>query len=429
MGRSLDPIKVLDKAAGVLNCHMDVIRHSRKIPKTMKGDPIAFGNPVDPGMGQALFLEEEWAVNAKGEEAGIHFQQNRRETTMQRKLASIQRILEIRPIPQADLIETAKIQGWQCVVRKGEFQAGELGVYLEVDAIPPDTEVFRFLWQPKPKSGEPADAALPQPRPSNFHIRTIKLRGILSQGLLMPLHLFDLGEVHEGEDVTERLGVAKYEPPQPTRMGDRRGRFPPMIPKTDEIRVQSAPLVLEELRGHPYVATLKIDGTSGTFCINPMDGLFHACGRTMSIKAGDNIYWRVAEKYRIEKGLSAHPHLAIQGELAGPGIQKNRLQLKETSLYAFDVFDMHEGKYLDVDAMRQVLENMGVPAVEAVETGDAFAHTQESLLDLAEGKYPGTRNEREGIVVRPRKEMFSPTLGGRLSFKAVSNRFLLKGGG
>ncbi|MDQ1336307.1 MAG: ligase [Thermodesulfobacteriota bacterium] len=349
---------------------------------------------------------------------------------MKRKLASVQRVLEIRPIEQADLIELVKIQGWQCVTKKGEFRVGDLGVYLEVDAIPPDTETFQFLWQPRAKPDPFAVVAPlpPQPRPPNFHIRTVKLRGVLSQGLFLPLHLFSLGDVHEGDDVTERLGVEKYEPPQPTHMGDRRGRFPPMIPKTDEIRVQSAPQVIEELRGHPYIITLKVDGTSGTFCINPLDGEFHVCGRTQSIKPNDNIYWRVARKYSIEEALRQRPNLAIQGEAAGPGIQKNRLKLKETSLYAFDVFDMQEGRFLDYDAMQEVLGEMGVPAVEILEKGNAFQHTQESLLALAEGKYRGTENEREGIVVRPRREMFSAALNGRLSFKVVSNRFLLKEG-
>ena len=349
---------------------------------------------------------------------------------MKRKLASVQRVLEVRPIEQADLIELVKIQGWQCVTKKGEFQVGDLGIYLEVDAIPPDTEIFRFLWQPRTKS-DPSGVVAPtppQPRPPNFHIRTLKLRGVLSQGLLLPLHLFSMKGVHEGEDVTELLGVEKYEPPQPTHMGDRRGRFPPMIPKTDEIRVQSAPQVIEELLGHPYYITEKVDGTSATFCINPLDGEFHVCGRTMSIKPNDNIYWRVARKHHIEESLRRRPNLAIQGEVAGPGIQKNRLNLKETSFYAFDVYDMEEQRFLDYDAMHEVLSEAGVPAVQTLEMGNAFQHTQESLLALAEGKYSGTKNEREGIVIRPMREMFSPSLNGRLSFKAISNRFLLKEG-
>ncbi len=349
---------------------------------------------------------------------------------MKRKLASVQRVLEVRPIEQADLIELVKIQGWQCVAKKGEFQVGDLGIYLEVDAIPPDTEMFRFLWQPRTKS-DPSGVVAPvplQPRPPNFRIRTLKLRGVLSQGLLLPLSLFSMEDVQEGNDVSERLGVEKYEPPQPAHMGDRRGRFPPMIPKTDEIRLQSAPQVIEELLGRPYYITVKVDGTSGTFCINPLDGEFHVCGRTMSIKPNDNIYWRAARKYPVEAMLRQRPNLAVQGEVAGPGIQKNRLALKETAFYAFDVYDMEEQRYLDYDAMHEALSEAGVPMVQTLETGNAFQHTLESLLALAEGKYAGTKNEREGIVIRPMREIFSPSLKGRLSFKVISNRFLLKEG-
>jgi len=351
---------------------------------------------------------------------------------MDRKLASIQRVLEIRPIENADAIELVRINGWQCVTKKGEFHVGDLGAFFEIDAIPPDTEEFGFLWQPKPKP----DAAgstfslppQPCPRPEKFRIRTMKLRGVLSQGLLMPLAPFSLGDVREGDDVTERLAVGKYEPPPPTNMGDRRGSFPPLVPKTDEMRVQSVPQVLDELRGRPYVITLKYDGTSATFCIDPRDGEFHACGRSMSIKPGDNIYWRVVRKHNLEAALRQRPNIAIQGEVVGPGIQKNRLGLKDTSLFAFSVFDISAARFLDHDDARTVLAELGVPAVDVIEEGESFQHTQETLLALAEGKYPGTSNEREGIVVRPHRETISATLNGRLSFKVISNRFLLRDG-
>jgi RNA ligase (TIGR02306 family) len=338
---------------------------------------------------------------------------------MERKLASIQRVLEITPIENADAIELVRINGWQCVTKKGEFRVGDCGVFFEIDAVPPDRELFRFLWTPR-------DTTEPVARPEKFRIRTMRLRGALSQGLFMPLSAFDLGPVAEGEDVTARLGVGKYEPPAPTGMGDFRAHFPAFIPKTDEMRVQSVPAVLEELRGLPYVITLKYDGTSATFCIDPRDGSFHACGRNLSIADGPNLYWQMARKYNIEETLRAAPHRAIQGEIVGPGVQRNRLGLKEVSLFAFSVYDITAARFLDHDDARAFLADAGIPAVEIVEEGDSFAHTQESLLALAEGKYPGTTNEREGIVIRPRRETFSAVLGGRLSFKAISNRFLLK---
>lgn len=342
---------------------------------------------------------------------------------MERKLASVQRVLERLPIENADAIELARINGWQCVVKKGEFEVGDLGIFFEIDAIPPDLPLFAFLWTSR-------TAEQPQPRPTSFRIRTIRLRGVLSQGLLLPLHHFaDLPEsLAEGDDLTQHLGVGKWEPPVPANMGEARGSFPPLVRKTDEHRIQSFPRVLEELYGKPYVITLKCDGTSATYCIDPRTDEFHACGRNQSVQEGENHYWHIARKYELEQVLRRAPHLAVQGEICGPGIQKNRLWLKELGFFAFNVYDQQQGRYLDHDPARAFLQESGIPAVPVLEEGEAFAHTQESLLALAEGKYPGTQNEREGIVIRPRTERNSYVLQGRLSFKAISNRFLLKEG-
>jgi RNA ligase (TIGR02306 family) len=345
---------------------------------------------------------------------------------MERKLASVQRVLAIEPIANADAIELARINGWQCVVKMDEFHVGDLGLFLEIDSVPPDNEVFRFLWTRKPKDGE----ALPEEseRPAKFRVRTMKLRGMLSQGVLLPLSQFAFGAVNEDDDMTGLLGVTKYEPPVPAGMGEFRAMFPAFIPKTDEMRVQSVPEVLGEIDGLPYVATLKCDGTSSTFCIDPRDEQFHACGRNFSVREGDSLYWRMARKYDIEAVLRRFPHLAIQGEVCGPGIQKNRFGLKELSLQVFNVYDFRQARYLDHSSAHAWLVENGLEPVDVVESGETFSHTQDSLLELAEGKYAGTGNEREGIVIRPQQETFSAALGGRLSFKAISNRFLLKEG-
>jgi RNA ligase (TIGR02306 family) len=340
---------------------------------------------------------------------------------MHRKLASIQRVLAIDPIPNADAIELARINGWQCVTKKGEFTVGDLGVYFEIDSIPPEIDLFRFLWTTKDTvPGTPA------PRPEKFRIRTLRLRGALSQGLLLPLPAFELGEVSEGDDLTEQLGVGKYEPPAPAGMGDWRGPFLAMVPKTDEMRVQSVPTVLDEIAGKPYVITVKYDGTSATYAIHPQTGEFHACGRNQSIREGSNLYWNMARKYDIEAALRRSPHLAVQGEIVGPGIQKNPLGLKEVALFAFNVYDIPRGSYLSHGEAEAFLTDAGIPMVGVLTEGDSFGYRLSDLLTLAEGKYPGTENEREGIVIRPQTEVYSPVLGGCLSFKAISNRYLLK---
>ena len=340
---------------------------------------------------------------------------------MKRKLASIQRVLAIEPIPNADAIELARIQGWQCVVKKGEFHIGDTGIFLEIDSIPPDEERFGFLWCPKDGS------VIAQP--ASFRLRTLRLRGVLSQGLLMPLaHFPEIpADQSEGSDVTDVLHITKWEPQIPLN-DEVDGPFLIGVPKTDEMRVQSVPEVLAEIAGKPYVITVKCDGTSATYGMNRHTGVFTVCGRNWSIKRGGNAYWHAAEKYDIEALLARFPQWIIQAELVGPGIQKNRLGLKSIELRVFNVFDQQASRYLSHDEASTILSAHHLPMVDVLERGESFAHDQASLLALAEGFYPGTQNEREGIVVRPQTEAHSHALGGRLSFKAISNRFLLKGG-
>jgi RNA ligase (TIGR02306 family) len=333
---------------------------------------------------------------------------------MHRALASITRITELAPIAGADRIELARVAGWQCVVKKGEFKVGELAVYLEIDAVPPDREGFSWLWQPKNQSGVA--------RPDSFRIRTLRLRGTLSQGLLMPFAQAGITSGAEGDDLTERLGVIKYEPPAPSGMGDGRAGFPSLVPKTDEMRVQAVPQVLEELRGQPFIATVKMDGTSSTFVM--VDGELHACGRNHSIAEGENLYWYVAKKHRLGEVLKGSS-LAIQGEIVGPGLQKNPTGQKDKTLFVFNLYDTRTGEHLGDSELRKFCQQHELQPVPVAFEGKRFDETVDSLLQKAEGTYAGTSNQREGIVIRPITSMRSTVLGGRLSFKAISNRYLL----
>lgn len=337
-----------------------------------------------------------------------------------RKLASVVVVNAIEPIAGADAIELARIAGWQCVIKKGELRAGERAVYLEIDSVPPDDERFRWLWTKK--GATPIEGT----RPASFRIRTLRLRGALSQGLLLPLASAGVpAEASVGDDVTALLGVTKYEPPAPSGMGDYRGPFPAVVSKTDEMRVQSFPALLDEMRGRPFVATVKVDGTSATFLVDA-DGSFHACGRNQSIAEGENLYWYVARKHELPRILDSSPHLVVQGEVAGPGIQKNPLTLKDKQLFVFSIFDTKAARYLTDAELRTFCATHALTPVPKAFEGDAFDETVESLLAKAEGNYEGTKSEREGIVIRPRDgDLPSVTLGGRLSFKAISNKFLL----
>lgn len=339
---------------------------------------------------------------------------------MERKLASIQTIANLEPIEGADRILKATVMGWNVVVKIDEFKIGDKCVFFEIDAILPDgPEWAEFMRQRK------------------FRVKTCKLRGVLSQGLAMPLSILpEPADPEVGTDVTEQLKVRKYEPQLHdggAKFGRARGNFPSFVPKTDEIRLQSAIELLEEIKaaGSFYIS-VKVDGTSGTFCYDGDE--FCACSRNWKKTEDDtNVYWHAARKYKLPEVLESHRDYAIQGEVAGPGIQGNKLRLIEPELFVFNVFDIKQGRLLDYHDFVGFCAVSGLRTVpiEQIVFGDDLAGFDWSLqawLKRAEGKYDGTDSPREGIVVRPLVSTYSPTLRGRLSFKVISNEFLIRYG-
>lgn len=328
-----------------------------------------------------------------------------------RKLASIQRVRALEAIDGADNIELAHINGWQCVVKKGEFEVGDLAVYFEIDAIPPRSPAFEFLYA---KGGF-------------TRIRTMKLRGALSQGLLLPfdslMEYWMLDEnrmFREDDDVTDFIGVTKYDKSSDRVQAPGMSAFPSWVSKTDEERIQSAPRLLRELQGLPYYITVKYDGMSATF--TKKDGELIVCSRNYAIERNEgNAFWQMAIKYSMEEWMQDGD--IIQGELCGPGIQGNKLNLKENDLFVFNVG--YAGRHYPVNELIEFCEDYGLKHVPIIEMDLRFDYTLEELLVKAEGKYDGTSNEREGIVVRPIEYMLD-SKGNRLSFKVISNKFLLK---
>jgi RNA ligase (TIGR02306 family) len=336
-----------------------------------------------------------------------------------RKLASIQKVWEIAPIENADAIELAKVRGWQVVVRKGEVAAGELCVYFEVDSFLPVEERYEFLRSTSYRKNDFMG--------EGFRIKTLRLRGQISQGLLIPLKQFpEYADQPVGTDLTEQLQVKKWELPEmETSGGTRAGDFVPWCSKTDETRVQGEPALLEELQGKPYYITTKIDGTSCT--ITCMEGQVQVCGRNLEYKDdGKCAFWNYVHAQGLdEKLLGLGRNLAIQGEYAGPGIQKNRLKLSRGSLFVFTMVDLDQHLRLGMAETSKLCDELGLTMVPIEETGECFQYSQEELLLKAQGLYPSGQ-AKEGIVVRPQEPVYSPTLRGPLSFKVLNNRFLLK---
>lgn len=325
-----------------------------------------------------------------------------------RTLATVQEILELKPIEGADRIEVATILGWKVVVKKGEFEVGDWCVYFEIDSQLPERDWCEFL------------------RERKFRIKTAKMRGQISQGLALPLSLFDLPNVEPGDDLTDLLGVTKHDPyARFDRVkavpADTLGPFPDyLVPRTDETRVQSRPKVVEELYGKPYYISLKYDGQSGTYINHPEKG-FMVCSRGRWLAESETTWWKVAKKYELDSKIPVG--YAVQGEVCGPGIQHNKLGYEDYEFRVFNIYKLGEG-YLDFNDMLDKCTEWKIPHVLIIEHGTHFEYSVTDLLELAQGRYESGYH-REGIVIRPQHEQHSEALRGRMSFKAINNDFLL----
>ena len=335
----------------------------------------------------------------------------------ERKLASIQTILSLNPIAGADAILLAKVLGWELVVKKTEFQVGDRCVYFEIDSVLPIAQWNDHLRKEPTKP---------------LRIKTIRLRGQLSQGLAMPLSIIPAGEYEVGQDVTELVGVKKYEPIVPAHLsGMVKGNFPAFLHKTDETRLQSEPNVLQEAidKKLVLVGTLKMDGTS--FTAYRRDTEFGVCSRNLDLKeTEDNAHWKMARKLKLEEILRSEPrNLSIQGEMVGPSIQGNRMGFKEVDLYLFNLYDIGTGKYLSHSELIEFGKKHNLKVVDTISViqfgPDMALRDANYLLNIANNLNYDNGTPAEGIVWRSECETHSDVLKGRLSFKTISNRYLL----
>ena len=348
---------------------------------------------------------------------------------MGRKLASIQKIWKVEPIEGADRIELVSVLGWKCVSKKGEFKEGDLCVYFEVDAFLPVCEKFDFLRSSCYKKNELMG--------EGFLLKTQRFRGQISQGLVLPLSILDGVNSKEGgwnlyEGVAETLGVRKWMMPEvATGSGTAIGDMPYGIPKTDEIRVQAEPSLIEEFSGVPYYISTKMDGTSVTMYL--VDGNFGVCGRNFEYADDAKCpFWKFAHKNdireKIAKGASVLglKNVAVQGEFCGEGIQKNRLKLFSPDWFVFTLINMDVHRRLRLAEMLQFCDAAGLSHVPIEECGENLPYKSvDSLIERAKGLY-ASGNHKEGIVVRPQNPCHSRIVEGPLSMKVINNDFLLK---
>lgn len=375
-----------------------------------------------------------------------------------RNLASIQKVLSVEPIEGADAIELIKVLGWQVVCKKGEFKAGDLVVYCEIDSILPKRPEFEFLESRK------------------YRIRTIRLRKTLSQGICFPLDILPKSvTIKEGVDVTDALEVTKYDPEEVankkrleehqkrvpknklarfllkfwicrfiwwTLLGvftkpSKRGTLPfptDIISKTDETRIQTyTPEVFLKLHRYWFSATEKLEGQSGTFFLRTAKynflkffkrsyKEFGVCSRNQWLVSPKHkgSWWRVAEEYNIKDKLSKVPfEVSIQGEIIGEGIQDNYYEIKGYQFYVFNVKNLSTGTYLSNPEVKEFCREYGFDMVPEVFVEFKLPDTVEELLKVADGaSLINSKKLREGLVFRSNCD--------EISFKAISNIYILK---
>jgi len=324
---------------------------------------------------------------------------------IRRKLASIQRIEEVKSIKDADAIEAYRVLGWWVVGRKGEFGVGDLVIYLSIDSwVPNDLAPFLSKGHaPREFNGVCGE-----------RLKTIKLRGQLSQGLIMNSKLLGVNDFPEGHDLTAFLNIQKWEPPiSASLQGIIKGNFPSFIPKTDQERIQN--IFNKISKKNTFEVSMKLDGTSVT--IFRLENDLRICSRNMEMQVTDknagNLYVAMGIKIgdRIPEGF------AFQGELMGPGVQGNRENLSEHKFFVFDVYDITKQVYLSSNARKNLCAKVNLDHVPVLGDNWVITATIEEALGLAEGPSL-THKVREGVVWKCNED---PSF----SFKVINNQFLL----
>lgn len=326
-----------------------------------------------------------------------------------RKLATVQVVEELKPIDGRDFIEHAKILGWHVIVKKGEFSVGSKCVFFEIDSLVHNVPQLEFMVK------------------SKFRVKTMKMGGVVSQGLAVPLSVFNYNEedLEVDSDLTDLLCVEKWAPEETHvgfNSGKRESNFPMFIYKTDENRIQTIPRFLQDNKGMDLGMSEKLDGTSSSFYF--FNGQCGFCSRNWELQKEDeakSVYQTIYESHNLEeKLLSFGKNIAIQGEIIGPNIQKNKYMLDHLELRVFYVFDCNSLEYFGKDEMLRLCEEFGLLTVPQLGT-IKLDRSVDDFVELSKGKSVLNPNvHREGIVFSRMDK------GPKRGFKVINPDFLLK---
>jgi L-rhamnose mutarotase len=356
---------------------------------------------------------------------------------MSRKLASIQSISDIKPIEGADRIECVTILGWECVVKKDEFKVGDKVIYIEVDSVLPERPEFEFM------------------RDRKFKVKTIKLRKQISQGMCFPMTILPPGQYDIGTEVTEILGITKYDPQAISEAIEaekenlkktkfqkfmmqfklyrnfiykkKKEMWPEFIPKTDEERIQNMSFIINNNKDRIFTVTEKLDGQSATYALKKLPRKlwqikpkyqFYVCSRNIHLKTPHQCsYWSIAEQYNIKTVLQdligKFDCIILQGEIIGQGIQKNRYNVTGYDFYAFNlIFPTGRLWHTYMESLLKDRVKV-VPKIGSLKLEETIPDCVEKI---AKGKSTLANIQREGVVMR----------NDNLSFKIINPEYLLK---
>lgn len=309
-------------------------------------------------------------------------------------LATIEKIDRVENHPNADRLDLVYVRGYQCVVPKGVWSEGGICVFIQPDTILPDAEWATFY------------------KKSN-RVKAIRLRGEWSFGIVESPEKLGLVEYILGDEVSEKLGISKYELPEPQNLDAKQSGLPFNIPKTNEERYQN----LSQLPfGERVVITQKIDGQSATYYWK--DGEFGVCGRRFEYKTDSkNKYTDHVSRYDLETKLRLYcekhgVNIALRGESYGEGIQSSKYNPHSkvnNQIAFFSVWLIDEMRYaspFEEHSVFKVCKELDLPRVPVLYAGIL---TEEILdkyrnLDKLNGEY------FEGVVV----------VGEGFSFKVIS---------
>lgn len=397
-----------------------------------------------------------------------------------RKLASIQTVDKISPIPEADAIDVGRVLGWDVVIKKDEFQEGDKGVYFEIDSLMPPREEYLFLGKPK---ANPITAGS-EGETIGIRLRTAKLRGQISQGLFFPFEKLNsedsgltkeelvekLNSLEVGTDVSDLLGITKWERPEVIgNFGTSSSPFPSQYTsKTDEERIQNLPEAYSELLGESFYSSSKYDGTSITI-IKDGDEIIIA-SRNLTLSPGNEI-----ENFIKKTGLYSRlqeygEDVVLQSEFYGVGIQDNRMGIVGRRLATFNIEkdgvrlgllsmirtagelglelpviaevgtsseEERQAIKMEVDKVNESREKLSMPALAKLGnedklppivilswSTDGFRYSPDELLEQVDDmKYLTNGKLQEGLVYRT---LYDCDAWNPVSFKAISNKFLCK---